>query len=76
MTTQRKIVASSPRNRPLRPQSRLSLRDAINAKCRECIYDPQSGSGTWREQVTACTSRTCPLFAVRPTANGGCGHGT
>lgn len=46
--------------------SKLSLRDAINAKCRECIYDPLSGMGTWREQVDACTSRTCPLYLVRP----------
>jgi len=43
-----------------------SLRAAINAKCRECIYDPTSGGGTWREQVAACTAPKCPLFSVRP----------
>jgi hypothetical protein len=50
----------------------MSLRAAINAKCKECIYDPISGRGTWRQQVEACTSRTCPLFPVRPksVANG------
>lgn len=42
------------------------MRQAINAKCRECIYDPTSGGGTWRERVAACTSHGCPLFAVRP----------
>lgn len=35
---------------------------------KECIYDPRSGTGTWREQVTACTSYGCPLFAVRPVS--------
>jgi hypothetical protein len=45
-----------------------SLRAAINDKCRECIYDPLGGGGTWREQVTACTSTACPLYPVRPLA--------
>jgi hypothetical protein len=48
--------------------SRLSLREAINAKCKECIYDPKAEAGTWRQQVEACTSKTCPLFEVRPTS--------
>lgn len=46
----------------------MSLRAAINAKCKECIYDPLSGGGTWRQQVEACTSYKCPLFPVRPVA--------
>ena len=45
-----------------------SLRAAINDKCRECIYDDIGGAGTWREQVTACTSKACPLYPVRPLA--------
>lgn len=45
---------------------RLSLRDAVNAKCKSCIYDPWAGNGTWREQVQACSSANCPLHAVRP----------
>lgn len=53
---------SRPRARPSQP----SLRGAINAKCRECIVDPSPGLGNWRQQVTACTSRTCPLYVVRP----------
>jgi len=49
----------------------MSLRKAINSKCRECIYDPVSGNGTWRQQVAACTSKTCPIYLVRPMpANG------
>lgn len=43
-----------------------SMRAAINAKCKECIYDAISGNGTWRQQVEACTSRTCPLYELRP----------
>ena len=46
----------------------MSFRDAINAKCKECIYDPIGGSGTWRAQTEACTSRDCPLFPVRPVS--------
>ena len=44
----------------------MSLRKAVNAKCRECIYDPNSGQGTWRKQVEDCTSPLCPLFPYRP----------
>lgn len=49
-----------------------SLRKAIDDKCRECIYDPIAGRGTWRQQVEACTARKCPLYPVRPvsTASG------
>lgn len=43
----------------------VSLRTAINAKCRECIYDPMV-PGRWRQQVAACTVVRCPLWPVRP----------
>jgi hypothetical protein len=43
----------------------MSLRKAIDAKCKECIYDPYS-SGTWRKQVSECTSNNCPLYLFRP----------
>lgn len=46
--------------------SRPSLRTAIDAMCRSCIYDPEWGNGTWREQVQGCSSANCPLHAVRP----------
>ena len=46
---------------------RPSLRAAIDAKCKSCIYDPGSrGLGAWREQVAACSSTNCPLHPVRP----------
>lgn len=48
----------------------MSLRAAINAKCRECIYDPIGGKGNWRQQVEACTSPKCPLYAVRARSKG------
>ncbi len=45
---------------------------AVNAKCCECIYDPEAaGSGSWRKQVEDCTSFTCPLFEYRPVSTGG-----
>lgn len=43
----------------------MSLRKAINEKCKDCIYDPLD-SGNWRQQVTGCTSRDCSLWLVRP----------
>ena len=43
----------------------VSLRKAVNAKCRECIYDKHQ-KGTWLAQVAACTSTSCPLFDCRP----------
>ena len=61
---QAEIVDSSSRLVPRRHHQ--SLRKAINDKCRECIYDPKSGTGTWRQQVDTCTSYTCPLYPVRP----------
>lgn len=45
--------------------SRPSLRAAIDAQCKGCIYDPIS-PGTWREQVGCCSSSNCPLHSVRP----------
>lgn len=50
-------------------KKRISLRGSIDEFCRECIYDPkQRELGTWRQQIHACTSNACPLFAVRPQA--------
>lgn len=45
---------------------------AIAAKCKDCIYDPRE-PGTWRMQVTACTTTECALYPYRPlyrAANG------
>lgn len=43
----------------------MSMRAAINAKCRDCIYDPLAG-GTWRAQTEACVDETCGLWPYRP----------
>jgi hypothetical protein len=59
------LACSRLRKRPIQ-----SLRKAINAKCRECIYDPIAGGGSWLQQITSCTSPNCPLFGVRPTSKG------
>ena len=49
------------------PQKR-SMRAAINAMCKGCIYDRYQ-SGTWRQQVEACTSPRCPLYQFRPISD-------
>ena len=54
-----------------RKWAKVSLRAHINAKCRDCIYDPKSGAGTWREQVAQCSVISCPLWPVRPAPNSG-----
>lgn len=54
----------SPSN-PLKKRQMNSLRERINEKCKDCIYDPY-GKGTWVAQVAQCTSASCPLFDVRP----------
>lgn len=46
---------------------RGSMRAAINAFCKGCIYDPHQ-PGTWRQQVEACTSVRCALFQFRPVS--------
>ena len=51
--------------------SKAGFRGKINAKCIECIFDPIGGGGSWRQQVEACTSKTCPLYTIRPIAQKG-----
>lgn len=47
-------------------KEKVSLRKAINNYCKECIHDPLSGMGQWRQQVEACTIVKCPLYKARP----------
>ena len=44
---------------------KLTRQQAINAKCKDCIYDPLNG-GTWLKQVEECTFTGCPLYPYRP----------
>lgn len=48
----------------------MSLRKAINDHCKWCCYDPKSGMGNWRQQVSACAITRCALWPVRPTSEG------
>lgn len=43
----------------------MSLRNAINNKCKDCIYDSKA-PGSWRAQVTLCSVKSCPLWHLRP----------
>ena len=43
----------------------MSLRKAINQKCKDCTYDFCS-NGTWRQQVALCSVKSCALYDVRP----------
>ena len=42
-----------------------SLRTKINQHCKSCIYDSLA-VGSWRQQVTLCSAKSCALYAVRP----------
>ncbi len=48
-----------------RELAKPGLRGHINAMCIYCIFDPDGGGGSWRQQVEACTAPKCPLFNVR-----------
>ena len=43
----------------------MSLRNPIDNFCKECTYDDKA-PGTWRQQVTLCGSKNCPLYDARP----------
>ena len=43
----------------------MSLRRAINAHCRACVYDPLD-YGTCAQQIACCTAFTCELHPKRP----------
>ena len=43
----------------------MSLRNAINQKCKDCIYDPEVEGG-WIQQVSLCELSDCPLWEHRP----------
>jgi hypothetical protein len=43
-----------------------SLRKAIDAHCRSCVYDHVE-PGSWLAQVTLCPCTACELYEVRPT---------
>ena len=58
-------IATQQRNSTTRP----SLRLAINEQCAYCIYD-SNAPGTRLQQIEACTSKTCPLYGVRPRPTG------
>ena len=49
---------------PATPEPRASLRNAIDAKCRDC--GAADGGAHWRLHVAACTVTACPLWNVRP----------
>lgn len=54
----------------------MSLRKAIDAKCKECLFDPYGRQGSWRQAVEKCTASSCPLFDVRPRSKVRVGNGT
>lgn len=53
------------------PKVKRSLRKLINQHCKDCVYDPKSGLGTWRQQTEGCTVKSCALYPVRPVSKGG-----
>ena len=44
---------------------RRTRQQAIEAMCRDCIYD-ELDEGTWRMQVEQCELSNCPLYQYRP----------
>lgn len=52
-------------------KKRPSWRKAIDAKCKDCIFDPASVLGHWRQQTEACTITECALWPLRPVSAAG-----
>ena len=42
----------------------MSLRKPVDEKCKDCIYD-SAVPGTWRQQVSLCTIKTCSFWGIR-----------
>ena len=59
----------------MRVTKKLSLRRAINDKCRSCAFD-KANVGSWRVQVTLCSCKSCPLYGVRPVTKSPIAEGT
>jgi hypothetical protein len=49
-------------------QKVVTRQQAINKKCRDCMYDNLE-SGNWRQQVSLCTSLRCALWPYRPQSS-------
>jgi hypothetical protein len=45
-------------------KQRPSMRAAINAMCKRCVYDPLAG-GSCLQQIIDCSIPSCPLYPVR-----------
>ena len=59
---------SSRRNSTSIVKKQLStsgLRGRVNAFCVTCTFDDLQ-PGTWKQQIEACTVKSCPLWDVRP----------
>jgi len=54
----RAVLATNPKG----------YRKRIDLMCKECIFDPLGGAGTWRQQVEGCSVVLCPLYEVRPVS--------
>jgi hypothetical protein len=42
----------------------MSLRRKIDQNCKNCIYD-SACPGSWRQQVSLCTVKSCPFWDIR-----------
>ena len=48
-----------------RESGKPGYKGRVTAFCCHCIFDTYQ-TGTWLQQVEACTSLDCPLYSVRP----------
>jgi len=46
----------------------MTRQQAIEAKCKDCIYDPEV-DGTWRQQAERCELVECSLWMFRPKSH-------
>lgn len=51
-------------------QQKGTSRAAVDAFCIDCSFDAHE-PGNWRQQITNCDCKDCPLWAVRPVSSKG-----
>jgi hypothetical protein len=69
MDIEKAIAARKAQSELNKKKKHTTLRQAVKAHCKACIYDEHNG-GTWLDQVTKCTCKDCDLYEWRPMKKG------
>ena len=68
MSIKKGVLQHALKNTTQTQSTKPTLREAINANCRSCVFDP-ANAGNWRQQVTMCSCHDCAIYPVRPVSS-------